>query len=167
MSTTLRAHALSSFFPHIRMKKMLTIAFGSLLLAACNGSVDGDIDVNGDLNGNGSVSSPMMEDSSAMMDSSESSVMMDSSLSSSMSSYPNAVMEVRSDFATEMNVNESNVEVISVVPMEWNDACLGAAEKDEVCAQVIVQGYVVTLRSGTTTYVYHTNQLGTTTRRAQ
>lgn len=56
------------------------------------------------------------------------------------------------------------LEVIYVEPIEWPDPCLGLAEEDEACAQVITPGWRVTVQAGEETYVVHTNEDGTTLR---
>lgn len=50
------------------------------------------------------------------------------------------------------------IEVVSVSPMEWPDACLGLPEAGEVCAQVITPGYVVTLDLDGDVSVYRTDE---------
>ncbi len=37
------------------------------------------------------------------------------------------------------------IDTVSVTPQEWPDSCLGLAESDEFCAQVITPGYEVVL----------------------
>jgi hypothetical protein len=44
--------------------------------------------------------------------------------------------------------------------VEWPDACLGAADPDEMCAAVITPGFKVELVANGQVYVYHTDQTG-------
>lgn len=58
--------------------------------------------------------------------------------------------------ATRATVTAENVEILRVQAVNWEDACVGAAQADEACAEVITPGYVVWLRAGTNVYRYHT-----------
>ncbi|PIP86799.1 hypothetical protein COV42_01000 [Candidatus Campbellbacteria bacterium CG11_big_fil_rev_8_21_14_0_20_44_21] len=50
---------------------------------------------------------------------------------------------------------------ISIERNSWPDACLGIeTEVDEVCAQVVTEGYRVVLRLGGAEFVYHTDITG-------
>jgi len=48
----------------------------------------------------------------------------------------------------------------SIEARDWPNSCLGAAENDEVCAEVITPGYRVVLKSGGASFVYHTDLTG-------
>ena len=50
------------------------------------------------------------------------------------------------------------IEVLSVTPMQWPDACLGLPEADEACAEVITPGYEVTLSLDDDVSVYRTDE---------
>ncbi len=54
----------------------------------------------------------------------------------------------------------SEIEVVSYSEGEWLNACLGLAEEDEMCAQVITPGYQVTLRADGEEYVLRTDETG-------
>lgn len=49
------------------------------------------------------------------------------------------------------------IEIVSVEPVDWPDACLGLARPDEACAQVITPGLRVLLSAGGRQYEYHTD----------
>jgi hypothetical protein len=51
-----------------------------------------------------------------------------------------------------------------VSPQTWNNACLGAAEPDEVCAEVMTPGYAVTVSTPQGKYRLHTDQSGSRVR---
>jgi hypothetical protein len=50
--------------------------------------------------------------------------------------------------------------VVSVEEVDWPDACLGAGEPDEICAQVITPGYVVIVQLGGADVRYHAARAG-------
>ena len=50
------------------------------------------------------------------------------------------------------------VEVVSVTPMQWPDACLGIQHSGDVCAQVITPGYEVTLNLDGNVAIYRTDE---------
>ncbi len=58
------------------------------------------------------------------------------------------------------------VDVVAVRKTEWPDACLGAPQQGEACAQVITPGYQIVLDLDGAHYTYHTNR-GTTVRLAR
>ena len=75
-----------------------------------------------------------------------------------------AVVAARQDLAARLEQAPEDVQVVSVTPTEWPDACLGAGEQDEVCAEVITPGYEVVLRLNETQYTYRTDQTGANVR---
>ena len=75
-----------------------------------------------------------------------------------------AVVATRQDLAARLEQAPEDVQVVSVTPTEWPDACLGAGEEDEVCAEVITPGYEVVLRLNETQYTYRTDQTGANVR---
>ncbi len=64
------------------------------------------------------------------------------------------------DIAERLDAPPGDVGLVSVTDTEWPDSCLGAAETNEVCAQVITPGYEITLQvvSRPGAYIYHTDQ---------
>ncbi|MBI4571156.1 MAG: hypothetical protein HY723_04345 [Chloroflexi bacterium] len=70
----------------------------------------------------------------------------------------------RGDLAARFAVSVDEIEVVSVVAMDWPDACLGLAAPGEVCAQVVTPGFEVTLAFGDSQFVYRTNENGTLAR---
>jgi hypothetical protein len=67
------------------------------------------------------------------------------------------------DLATRFERSPDEIEVVSVVPRQWPDACLDVTylqDQNEVCAQVITPGYEVTLRLEPNLYYYHTDESG-------
>ncbi len=54
-----------------------------------------------------------------------------------------------------LNQAGSGARIISVEPVDWPDACLGAAGPGEACAQVITPGYRIVTEQGGETIEYH------------
>jgi hypothetical protein len=42
----------------------------------------------------------------------------------------------------------------------WSDTCLGLGKADEICGQMIVEGWRVVVSDGSQTWVYRTNARG-------
>lgn len=63
----------------------------------------------------------------------------------------------RKDMASKLNIPETSVKVLRVVPTQWPDTSLGYPEPEMVYAQVITAGYVILLQADSTTYEYHSD----------
>lgn len=61
----------------------------------------------------------------------------------------------------------SDVTIVSAEAASWSDACLGLASADEICAQEVTPGYIVTLAAAEARYVYHVDEAGGNVRLAQ
>ncbi len=66
--------------------------------------------------------------------------------------------------AKAFDVPQEKIEVVSVETVDWPSACLGCAEADDICAQVITPGYRVVLRMGDARREAHTDATGRTIR---
>lgn len=73
-------------------------------------------------------------------------------------------MAVKEALSESTGVAVGQIEVLDVEKKEWPDACLGLAEEGEMCAQVITPGWQVTVRADGETYVFRTDEEGTTIR---
>jgi hypothetical protein len=80
---------------------------------------------------------------------------------------PPAAEVVRLAAAEAMALPEAEVVVTQVNEVEWPNSCLGLADEDEMCAEVITPGYQVILEANDQEYVYHTNEDGTVIRQNQ
>ncbi len=80
------------------------------------------------------------------------------------SAYPPAVLAARQFLADQLSTSVDAIQVVEVTPVEWPDSCLGAANPDEMCMQVITPGYRVILLVGTVQYPLHTNADGSAVR---
>ncbi|MDX6500879.1 MAG: hypothetical protein QOG23_4139 [Blastocatellia bacterium] len=64
------------------------------------------------------------------------------------------VDRARRDLAQRLGMNESDVAVKSVEPVDFPDAALGAPLADEMSAQMITPGWRVTLKANDKNYEY-------------
>lgn len=128
------------------LKHLLGLAFlATLLFAACGEEGDGGTDGASDgRNGTPTISAP------------SATPMPDETLP--------AVVAARQDLAARLEQAPEGIQVVSVTPVEWPDACLGAGGQDEVCAEVITPGYEVVLQLSETQYTYRTDQTGASVR---
>jgi hypothetical protein len=78
--------------------------------------------------------------------------------------YPPAITAALRIVAVELGVPPAEVEVLSYEMVEWPNACLGFAQPDELCAEVITPGWRIELRQNDTQIEAHTDLLGETVR---
>lgn len=69
-----------------------------------------------------------------------------------------AVDLVRNKLASQLKVEATTLDLVSVEPIDWADACLGEPQEGEMCAQVITPGFRITFSSGGQNYTYHTDK---------
>ncbi len=62
--------------------------------------------------------------------------------------------------AALLGVNVNQVELVSVQQEQWPNACLGLAQQNESCAQVVTPGYQVLLRVNSQLYQVRTDTVG-------
>jgi hypothetical protein len=71
---------------------------------------------------------------------------------------------VKGMLSSMTGVPVEEIDVASAQEKEWPDACLGLAEQDEMCAQVVTPGWEVTLRAQGQNYLFRTNGDGAVVR---
>jgi len=71
---------------------------------------------------------------------------------------------IKTALAEKTGLSPAQMTLSNVSPQTWNNACLGAAKPDEVCAEVITPGYAVTVSTPQGKYHVHTDQLGSRVR---
>lgn len=64
----------------------------------------------------------------------------------------------------QLNLDASQVSVVSVEEVMWPDSCLGVQIKNMMCLEVITPGYNIVLKTPQGTYELHTNKEGTSYR---
>jgi hypothetical protein len=72
---------------------------------------------------------------------------------------PDAVeTAAKEELSNEAGIVFEEIELVSARPVDWPDACLGMADEDEICAQVVTPGWELTLRAEGEEYVVHTDR---------
>jgi hypothetical protein len=74
------------------------------------------------------------------------------------------VEAARLKLAQQLGVDAGALILREVTDQEWNDACLGLAQPGEMCAQVIVPGYLVVFEVDGRSYDIRTDINGTIVR---
>ncbi len=72
-----------------------------------------------------------------------------------------AVKAAIADLAKQKNLPVTDISVVSVEAVEWNDSSLGCPQEGFMYAQVITPGYLIKLTAGGRQYQYHTDQTKT------
>jgi hypothetical protein len=80
---------------------------------------------------------------------------------------PNAVIAARDTLAKKLKVEATQIRVVGFEEREWPDGCLGAAQPDEMCLQVITPGWWVNLEFDGKPFIYHTDATGQVARQAR
>jgi len=80
---------------------------------------------------------------------------------------PYAVVAAERELSEQLDISVDEIDLVSFSREEWPDACLGLAEPDEICAQVIMPGWRVVLTAEGQRYVYRTDVSGEVVRREE
>lgn len=67
---------------------------------------------------------------------------------------------VRQDLSRQTRIAPGKLKVIESSPQSWPNTCLGLAKADEICGQMIVEGWRVVVSDGRQSWVYRTNAKG-------
>lgn len=70
------------------------------------------------------------------------------------------IENLKSILSAQIGIPATEITFKSSQPKQWKDACLGASNPDELCAQVITPGYCVIFSTLTQTYEVHTDRTG-------
>lgn len=70
---------------------------------------------------------------------------------------PSAVARAIDDLAGRLDASTEEIEVQGVTRVTWPDACLGAAQPGEACAQVLTDGFRIILSVEGRAYEYHSD----------
>ena len=68
--------------------------------------------------------------------------------------------------AADLAIPAGELAIAHPIPQTWPDSCLGLATANEMCAQVLVDGWQVEVVHGADTWVYRTDQEGRIIRQA-
>lgn len=63
----------------------------------------------------------------------------------------------KAQLASDLGIDESEIEVISAEMTEFTDSCLGLGQANESCLQAITPGWLVMLSAGGQEYEAHTD----------
>ena len=77
---------------------------------------------------------------------------------------PPAALAAQAALAQKLGLSTEEVAIQNVDPALWSDSCLGLGAADEICAQVLTSGYLVTLLAEGQIYEYRTDLDGTIVR---
>jgi hypothetical protein len=67
---------------------------------------------------------------------------------------------VRQELSRETGIAADKLKVTESSRQSWPNTCLGIAKSDEICGQMIVEGWRVVVSDGRQTWVYRTNARG-------
>jgi len=67
---------------------------------------------------------------------------------------------VRQDLSRQTGIAADKLKVTESKLQSWPNTCLGLAKADEICGQMIVEGWRVVVSDGRQTWVYRTNARG-------
>jgi hypothetical protein len=67
---------------------------------------------------------------------------------------------VRQDLSRSTGIAADKLKVTESSGQSWPNTCLGLAKSDEICGQMIVEGWRVVVSDGRQTWVYRTNAKG-------
>jgi hypothetical protein len=73
---------------------------------------------------------------------------------------PEAVGAAQQELSELLEVPVQQIDPVSVEQVEWSDACLGLAQADELCAQVITPGWLIVLAAEGERFEVHSDQSG-------
>lgn len=73
---------------------------------------------------------------------------------------PTVDKKIRETVAQESGVMTKDIKIVEARQQTWPDTCLGLAKTDEICGQMLVQGWRVVVSDGSQTWVYRTDNQG-------
>ena len=77
---------------------------------------------------------------------------------------PDVALNVQNYISETMSVPLESIEIKSVEQKDWPNACLGLPEGEEVCAEAITPGWLLTFNVNNQEYKYRVDQTGTVIR---
>ena len=74
---------------------------------------------------------------------------------------PNDIVDaVLQDLGNQINTPPEKIKVAQVSQETWPNTCLGLAKSDELCGQMLIEGWRIVLSDGNDTWVYRTDDRG-------
>ena len=75
--------------------------------------------------------------------------------------FPEALGDtLQKDLSQRTGIAAEKLRVAETTPKTWPNGCLGLAKPDEICTQMLVDGWQVVLSDGDRQWVYHTDRTG-------
>lgn len=77
---------------------------------------------------------------------------------------PDVALNVQNQISETLGVAPESIQIQNVEKMDWPNSCLGLPEGDEVCAEVITPGWLLTFDIDNQEYRYRVDTTGTVIR---
>ena len=77
---------------------------------------------------------------------------------------PDVALNVQNQISETLGVPLESIQIENVEKMDWPNSCLGLPEGDEVCAEVITPGWLLTFNIDNQEYRYRVDTTGTVIR---
>jgi hypothetical protein len=77
---------------------------------------------------------------------------------------PDVALNVQNQISETLGVAVENIQITKVEQMDWPNGCLGLPQGDEVCAEVITPGWLLTFNINGQEYRYRVDKTGTVIR---
>jgi hypothetical protein len=77
---------------------------------------------------------------------------------------PDVALNIQNQISQTLGVAVENIQITKVEQMDWPNGCLGLPEGDEVCAEVVTPGWLLTFNINGQEYKYRVDKTGTVIR---
>src|ERR1044071_3850411 len=74
---------------------------------------------------------------------------------------PDVALNIQNQISQTLGVAVENIEITKVEKMDWPDGCLGLPEGNEVCAEAVTPGWLLTFNINDQVYKYRVDKTGT------
>lgn len=82
-------------------------------------------------------------------------------IAQNIANLPNDIADaVRQNLATQIGISPDKIEVSKATQQTWPNTCLGIPKSDELCGQMLVEGWRIVLSNGSDTWIYRTDSKG-------
>ncbi len=77
---------------------------------------------------------------------------------------PEVLLNIQSKLSKRLGIAAESIQIIKVEKMDWSNACLDLPQAEEMCAEVITSGWLLTFSINGQEYRYRTDLAGTVLR---
>jgi hypothetical protein len=77
---------------------------------------------------------------------------------------PGVALNVQNQISQTLGVAVENIKITQVEPKDWPNACLGLPQGNEVCAELVTPGWLLTFNINGQEYNYRVDKTGTVIR---